>query len=289
MVEFYDPITKEDITYYIEPRLLQNLDKVKYRLEKKDKDFVMLVDGKEGAGKSTLAVQMAKYVDNSFCVDRCCMTSEQFKEAIYKAKKGQAVIYDEAFTGLSSKGALSEINRMLVSLMMQMRQKNLLVIIVLPTFFMLEKYVALFRGRVLIHIWEKNDRRYFGVFNNQKQKILFAIGKKYLSYKGVRTRFSGRFYGKFPINDPEYRKKKSVALEESEKGLEKKTENTLAMEQRDKLVVWASDVLKVAPEEIIRQGNLSKMSIYRARKRFSQVDVENTGQTGENPPKTTPI
>jgi len=289
MVEFYDPITKEDITYYIEPRLLQNLDKVKYRLEKKDKDFVMLVDGKEGAGKSTLAVQMAKYVDNSFCVDRCCMTSEQFKEAIYKAKKGQAVIYDEAFTGLSSKGALSEINRMLVSLMMQMRQKNLLVIIVLPTFFMLEKYVALFRGRVLIHIWEKNDRRYFGVFNNQKQKVLFAIGKKYLSYKGVRTRFSGRFYGKFPINDPEYRKKKSVALEESEKGLEKKTENTLAMEQRDKLVVWASDVLKVAPEEIIRQGNLSKMSIYRARKRFSQVDVENTGQTGENPPKTTPI
>ena len=289
MVEFYDPITKEDITYYIEPRLLQNLDKVKYRLEKKDKDFVMLVDGKEGSGKSTLAVQMAKYIDNSFCVDRCCMTSEQFKEAIYKAKKGQAVIYDEAFTGLSSKGALSEINRMLVSLMMQMRQKNLLVIIVLPTFFMLEKYVALFRGRVLIHIWEKNDRRYFGVFNNQKQKILFAIGKKFLSYKGVRTRFSGRFYGKFPINDPEYRKKKSIALEESEKGLEKKTENTLAMEQRDKLVIWASDVLKVAPEEIIRQGNLSKMSIYRARKRFSQVDVENTGQTGENPPKTTPI
>ncbi len=115
------------------------------------------------------------------------------------------------------------------------------------------------------------------MFNNQKQKILFAVGKKFLSYKGVRTRFSGRFYGKFPINDPEYRKKKSVALEESEKGLEKKTENTLAMEQRDKLVIWASDVLKVAPEEIIRQGNLSKMSIYRARKRFSQVDVENTG------------
>ena len=277
MVEFYDPITKEDITYYIEPRLLENLDKVKYRLEKKDKDFVMLVDGKEGAGKSTLAVQMAKYVDNSFCVDRCCMTSEQFKEAIYKAKKGQAVIYDEAFTGLSSKGALSEINRMLVSLMMQMRQKNLFVIIVLPTFFMLEKYVAIFRGRVLVHVWEKNDRRYFGVFNNQKQKILFAVGKKYLSYKGVRTRFSGRFYGKFPINDPEYRKKKAIALEESEKGLEKKTESTLAMEQRDKLVVWASDVLKLAPEEIIRHGNLSKMSIYRARKRFSQVDMENTG------------
>ena len=264
MVEFYDPITKEDITYYIEPRLLQNLDKVKYRLEKKDKDFVMLVDGKEGAGKSTLAVQMAKYVDNSFCVDRCCMTSEQFKEAIYKAKKGQAVIYDEAFTGLSSKGALSEINRMLVSLMMQMRQKNLLVIIVLPTFFMLEKYVAIFRGRVLVHVWEKNDRRYFGVFNNQKQKILFAVGKKYLSYKGVRTRFSGRFYGKFPINDPEYRKKKSVALEESETTEKKKETTSLAMEHRDNLIYYYVKTLKLPRDEMFRHTGCSRSAIQRA-------------------------
>jgi len=282
MVEFYDPITKEDITYYIEPRLLENLDKVKYRLEKKDKDFVMLVDGKEGAGKSTLAVQMAKYVDNSFCVDRCCMTSEQFKEAIYNAKKGQAVIYDEAFTGLSSKGALSEINRMLVSLMMQMRQKNLFVIIVLPTFFMLEKYVAIFRGRVLVHVWEKNDRRYFGVFNNQKQKILFAVGKKYLSYKGVRTRFSGRFYGKFPINDHEYRKKKAIALEESEKGEKDKEKGGQVHDERDFLITYLHEAHKMSVQGIQELSGLKRDKIYRAIKKFKGKFVENPGKDGKN-------
>ncbi|MBP93296.1 MAG: hypothetical protein CMC55_04160 [Flavobacteriaceae bacterium] len=279
VVEFYDPVTKQDISYYIEPRLLSNLDKVKDRLEKKDKDFVMLVDGKEGSGKSTLAVQMAKYVDNSFCVDRCCMTATQFKEAIYKAKKGQAVIYDEAFTGLSSKGALSEINRMLVSLMMQMRQKNLMVIIVLPTFYMLEKYVAIFRGRVLVHIWEREDRRYFGVFNNSKQKILFAVGKKYLSYRGVRTRFSGRFYGKFPINDPEYRKKKSLALEESEDGAKDKEREGQVYNERDFFISYLHYAKKVSVKDIKTISGLKSDKIYRALKKFKEKSITNIEKT----------
>jgi len=69
-----------------------------------------------------------------------------------KTKKGQCIIFDEAFTGLSSRGALSGINKALVGLMMQMRQKNLFVIMVLPTFFMLDKYAAIFRAKALIHV-----------------------------------------------------------------------------------------------------------------------------------------
>ena len=49
-----------------------------------------------------------------------------------KRKKGQCIIYDEAFTGYSSRSSLSPINRVLVSLAMQIRQKNLFIIIILP-------------------------------------------------------------------------------------------------------------------------------------------------------------
>lgn len=216
---------KTDIDYYIDDRLKKSLDeKVLPALTKDDKDYVIAVDGKEGAGKSFFAFQIAKYVDSTFDLSRVTFTAEEFKQAIFKAKKGQAIVFDEAFTGLSSRSSLSSINRYLVSLMMQMRQKNLFVIIVLPTFFLLDKYVALFRTRALIHVYETGGRRgYFKVYNSKTKKYLFLIGKKTYSYmpNKIRTRFKGRFYGIFALGDKtveeEYRKKKEEALESVEK------------------------------------------------------------------------
>lgn len=220
-----DEKTGKVIEYYIENRLKKVLDdKIKPSLLKKDKDCVIALDGKEGGGKSTFAFQVAKYVDPTFNLSRIVFSPDEFREAIYKAKKGQAIVFDEAFTGFSSRSSLSGINRVLVSLMMQMRQKNLLVIIVLPTFFLLDKYVALFRAKALFHVYEsKGNRGYFRVYNSKLKKMLYLTGSKTYSYSGkfVRTKFRGRFYGKFALGDwgeeDKYRLKKMKALEDSEK------------------------------------------------------------------------
>lgn len=186
-------------------------------LTDKDRDFVLLIDGNEGIGKSTLAGQLGAYIDPTLNLDRICFTPDEFKKAIYGATKGQCVIYDEAFTGLSSRAALSKINKILISLMMQMRQKNLFVIIVLPTIFMLDRYVALFRTSSLIHCYESNGRRgFFRVYNKKKKNQLYIRGKKFYDYRCVKTNFNGRFYGKFalgPAIEVQYRKKKMDALE----------------------------------------------------------------------------
>jgi len=224
-VKINDPKTKDVIEYYMDNRLKANFDdKIIPSLTKKDKDCFICVDGKEGSGKSTLALQIAKYADPSLDLSRIVFDAEGFRQAIFKAKKGQAIVFDEAFTGLSSRAALSGVNRTLVSLMMQMRQKNLLVIMVLPTFFMLDKYAALFRAKALIHVYEnKGVRGYFRLYNSKLKKLLYLYGKKDYSYstKFVRTRFKGRFYGKFALGTDElekkYRKKKEVALEATEK------------------------------------------------------------------------
>ena len=221
-----NPKTGEEITYYIEDKLKKNLDTkaIPSLTKQKDKDCVIAIDGTEGAGKSTFALQIGKYVDPTLDLSRVVFSAETFREAIYKAKKGQVVIFDEAFTGLSSRSSLSGINRALVSLMMQMRQKNLMVIIVLPTFFLLDKYVALFRTRALIHVYESKGRRgYFKLYNRKLKKLLYLIGKPTFSYMPhkIHTKFRGHFYGKFALGGPEveelYRKKKMKALEETEK------------------------------------------------------------------------
>ena len=215
----------KEIEYYMDDRLKNRTDnKVIPALNKQDKDWIEVIDGGEGSGKSTMAFQRAKYVDKSFNLSRVVFTPEEFKEAIFKAKKGQAIVYDEAFTGLSSRASLSPINKYLVSLMMQMRQKNLFVILVLPTFFLLDKYAALFRTKVLIHIYETRagNRGYFRVYNQRKKKLLFLYGKPTYTYvKQAYTKFKGRFYGVFALGDEEelekYKRKKEKALEATEK------------------------------------------------------------------------
>jgi len=224
-IEIKDKKFDKLITYYMDDRLKSNFQgKVIEKLEKKDKDFFLAIDGREGSGKSTLALQIGKFVDPSLDLSRVVFNAEDFRQAIYKAKKGQCIIFDEAFTGLSSRASLSGVNKTLIGLMMQMRQKNLFIIIVLPTFFLLDRYVAIFRANILIHVYETGGNRgYFRLYNYRLKKYLYLIGKPLYSYapSKIRTRFKGRFYGVFALGDQKeedkYRKKKVKAVEDTEK------------------------------------------------------------------------
>ncbi len=239
-----DPKNGLEINYSMSSRLKHNLDtKIIPSLLKKDKDCVLVVDGREGVGKSTLAFQIAKYVDSSFNLKRIVFSPDEFREAILSAKKGQAIVYDEAFTGFSSRNSLSPVNRVLVSLAMQMRQKNLFILIVLPTIFLLDKYMAIFRTKALIHVFESRGRRgYFKVYNSPKKRYLILMGQKTMTYKikGLHTRFKGRFYGKFALGSDElerkYRKRKEKALADSEK-TSMSSAQVKFREQRD-LLIW---------------------------------------------------
>jgi adenylate kinase family enzyme len=205
-----------ELSYYMEDRLGGYCQKIKETINKKDKDFVILVDGYEGSGKSTFAQQVGKAIDSDLSLDRICMTPEQFKEAIKRADKGQCVIYDEAVTGLSSGDAISKVGKILKSMMMQMRQKNLCVIVIMPTFFELNRYAVLSRAKALFHIYERQGRRgYFVGYNRQDMKRMYLKGKKMHSYC-VRSFFTGRFYGKYTVDQEAYRKKKEEALFEVE-------------------------------------------------------------------------
>ena len=235
VVEVKDPKTKEIYNYYIEPRLKRQLDKkVIPTLKKKDEDYVFIIDGDERSGKSTLGMQLGKYIDPSLDLDRVCFTPDEFRKAIINAKQYQVIIFDEAYRGLSAKGALTEVNKLLVSLMMEMGQKNLCVIIILPTFYLLEKYVAIWRARGLFHVFRSNkgQKGYFVFFNKKKKKQLYLKGKKDYSYKYVKSYFKGRFYGKYIVDESKYREKKAESLKTGYKT----TRQEKYKEQRDRLI-----------------------------------------------------
>lgn len=201
--------------YYMDGYLRQGYAKAK-NVVSKDWDWVMLIDGGEGAGKSVIAQQGAHEVDPTINLERITFTPEEFKTAVINAKKYQAIIYDEAYTGLSSRGTMSDINKTLVSMLAEIRQKNLFVFIVMPTFFDLDRYVAIWRSRGLIHVYTDKGygRGYFSYYNKDKKKNLYILGKKFYDYKKPRPNFRGRFTNQYVVNEEEYRKKKLKALSE---------------------------------------------------------------------------
>ena len=225
LVQVTEPQTGKLLEYYMDGKLKREVDtKLMPILHKQDEDAVYVVDGSERAGKSVFTMGLAKYVDPSFCIERICFSPDEFRKAILKAEKGQVVVFDEAYRGLSSKGSLTEINRILEGLMMEMGQKNLCVFILLPTFFLLQKYVALFRAKGVFHVFKYKGRKgFWRYYNSQKKKLLFLKGKKDYSYGYVKSGFKGRFYNFYPIDVVAYRLQKSISLKKGYKSTKAET------------------------------------------------------------------
>jgi len=192
------------------------LDAVKKKVLTKDRDFVAVIDGEEGSGKSVLAMQLAKYLDPNFTLDNVTFNADQFLKLIKdpKTKKGTCILLDEAFSSANSRSSLTEVNRAMIGVATEMRQKNLFILMCIPSFFDLDRYFAIWRCKVLIHVYftPEEDRRYI-VFNKNKKKLLYLMGKKFYSYSKPRSSHKPfSFPNHYIIDEQEYRFKKAEAF-----------------------------------------------------------------------------
>ncbi len=206
--------------YYMDGYLKSNMDIIKDLINDADHDFVGIVDGFEGVGKSVLAMQIGYYVDPSLTLDRVCFTSTEYRDAVKKAKKGQCVIYDEAITGAFNREAIQQMNVILIKMMAQVRQKNLFMLLVLPSFFDLDKNLALWRSKFLVHaVYGKRFQRgYFKFANLNKKQDIYVKGQKtyYYPARDSAWNFKGRFTKHYTMPERAYRNKKSQSFEASD-------------------------------------------------------------------------
>lgn len=230
------------------------------------------VDGGEGAGKSTLTIQMALYCDSTFDVSRIVFTPNEFRKAVIGASKFQAIVYDEAYTGLSSRSAMSMINRNLVSMLAETRQKNLFLFVVMPCFFDLDKYAALWRSRALIHVYTGNDfeRGYFAFYNVDKKKLLYIMGKKFYDYSKPTPNFYGRFNGEMVIDDKEYRNKKKQSLTDREN---KREEQARQKEIEDMLFQKVMEAENMPHAMKIKLLNMPESTYYFKLRQYNEGKI----------------
>lgn len=207
-----EDVLMEEKPIYMDGYLRSNLTIAK-KMMKKDFDMVCVIDGMERAGKSVLAMQIAKFFDESFCLERVTFTGAEFRKQVRDADRFQAVVLDEGMTALFSRASMSKGNINIVRLLAEIGQKNLYIIIVLPSFFVLDMYAAIHRSRFLIHVYSKKlTRGFFQFYNMERKKNLYFMGKKFYDYRKGRPNFFGRFANQYAVDETEYRKKKADSL-----------------------------------------------------------------------------
>lgn len=234
---------------YMDGYLQQNLDLYK-NLVMKDRDNIQIGVGKEREGKSTLINSNLKYLDPTYNLDRCCFTGEDFIEKIRKIKEPyKALCWDES-QEFTSRASISKFNRNMVQALSLIGTKNLFIGICLPSFFELDKYVAIHRSNCLIRVYSVlGDRGRFQFWNEEKKKLLYIQGKKFYDYNKVKPNFSGRFTkDNFPFDPKEYNEKKLQAME---RGLafDKVQQNKWKI-QRDNLIHIMHSKYKIQQKDI---------------------------------------
>lgn len=197
---------------YLDGYLKSNLDFIRKDI-RDDSDAVIVVTGKERGGKSVLAMTVGKYIDPSLTLDRVTFTPHEFKKQVFAAKKYECVIYDEAITGLRAQRWSSEVNQAMIEMLAQIGQKNLAIIVVIPSFFELGKYIAIHRSVALLHVYRDDGKRgFFKAYNEDRKTELYMRGKPNYDYAVVPSNFFGRFTNYYAVDEAAYRAKKLQAL-----------------------------------------------------------------------------
>lgn len=232
--------------YYLDGYVKSNMDALKHSVVKKNHDGFILISAREGFGKTTLGLQLITYLDPTFNLNRVCFTPEQFLEAVEGAEKFQGILFDETMWALGSRNAMTQINRVLIKVMSEMRSKNLFIVMCIPNFFMMDWYVALHRSTGLLYI---SKRGHLASYDYPTKKKLYLKGKRLHSYL-ISPNFIGRFVKYFPVNQEEYDKKKQEAINGFIAG--RKSES-LWKEQRDILIK------KCIEDNLISRKELSEL------------------------------
>jgi len=206
---------------FIDDLLAHQIPNFKKQVMRQDRDKILLFDGREGTGKSVLAMSVAKALDNNFNIDKIAWNHEQFINLIKdpSRKKGDFILLDEAFSSVGARNSLSSINKAMITIATEMRQLNLYIGIVLPSFFDLDRYFAIWRCETLFHTYfnKKGARGQYIIFPFNKKKTLYIKGKKMYNYNVVRSPYRPcRFFGTYVVDEMEYRRRKAEAFRRRE-------------------------------------------------------------------------
>jgi len=226
--------------YPLEKNLLPKLDLMAQRCSGKGskKDVVLLCEGGEGEGKTTLSVAIAYYISEKtgrkfgeqnvfFDLNKLLKFAQETEE--------QIIIWDEpALQALSTDWA-SKIVKNLTRFLMMARKKRHFIIINMTKFYKFNEYIVVDRAIGLIHVYSRKNIQ-SGRFMYIKKKYLESLWRDYRFSKrrNYAKYCSKRIRGMFPdVLNPKYKNNVLSEFDDAHYESEKdKAINSIGMEER---------------------------------------------------------
>jgi excisionase family DNA binding protein len=193
----------------------------KYQIYQKlqsDGDHLETFTGKEGDGKSTLAMQCCAIIDPTFGVHQIFNKPTlliKWLKANHGKTKGKALLIDEGSRFLLSRTTMSNQNIIMVKLLTLVRQANCYIALCHPQYEGIDLYLRKHRMSSLVRITVRHHC--FTVYDDKAIKIINTALHKLVPWGQIKVpldhQFQGSFNGSLPscISDDSYRLDKGKA------------------------------------------------------------------------------
>lgn len=247
---------------HIDTFLLQKLESIK-KIIKKNWDCVILIDGEERSGKSTLGMTIGNYLDPDLSLNNIASGLDDAKKKIQSLPDKSVLIVDEGSLVFNSKDALNKAQKELMKILDVVGQKNMVIIVVLPSIFDLNKTIAVRRSRFLLHVYtnKKMDRGKFAYFSKKKKAVLYELGKKkFGSYSKPKANFVGNFVKFDPFGEA-YKEVKKKSLMEALTKEEKNSKEEYYRRRFFLALKILSEDLKISQRQIAKKLNENGLEI----------------------------
>ena len=254
-----------DCQFYMDQNLYKNWTNIKEVVSEKDFDYIALVCGLPGVGKSNFAISGCKFFCPWFDETYIASSADEFIEITNRCPRRSAVMLDESFASMNSKVGMTSEFLKIVNHLQIIRQRNLYVFLCLPNFFDLQKGIAIYRSSHLFVAYgeEFGKRGRIAAFDREKKKMLYILGSKFMNYHAVRPNFRAKFFKQTAIDEKVYDELKLKHLRNQVTGKEEKTKKGI---QRNKLISYLRITLGYDVDTIANMCGLRPTAIYDAIK-----------------------
>lgn len=280
----------EQSNFWIDEALLNKLKAVQM-IQQKGWDAVLIVDGKERSGKSVLGMVMAWYLSKgNLTLDNFARGLGDAAEKIAKLPDKSVLIVDEASTVFASKDSMTEEGKQLIKIMDIVGQKNMVFILCLPSFFDLNKTMAVRRSLFLCHVYpdEQYNRGRYIFFGERTKSYLYTEGKKRNDNFGViNADFTGEY---MDFEPPFYQEYKEIVKKESLKEVLTTAMNTnqwknahVAVRNREEEVMYRMKTIgKIAAKDIATYFKIPQKLVYDRLRGYREKNMIKDDPVEEN-------
>jgi adenylate kinase family enzyme len=247
--------------FFLNDTIKKNLDLIIPVVKNKNFDYVSIISGLPGTGKSTLAVSLAKYCCPWFDKSYICFTGQQFVDVTTNCDNNSSVVLDESFVSLNSKITMSKEYISIINHLQIIRQKNLFIFLCLPNFFDLSKGIAIYRSSHLFDVYGETfgERGRVAVFDRDAKRMLYILGQKFMNYQATKPNFRATFSKQKAIDQEDYDKMKTEHLKQQ---IPEKEEDKTWVEQRNKIMSFCHEEHGTTIEKFQEITGLGRTSVF---------------------------